>query len=888
MLSRMKKQAYRRTLEAIAATPDVRRRRRRQATSLQVELLTVVDYKIYQFWYDLTKGSADRRTDTVNLIALYMAYMVNAVDARFRSVDNMDLSVLHAGLFIADTPEAAGWSEGTVTGGQQDSSKTLDAFTSWTNEQNGLPARDHAMAFTGYDITSGSSGSDNAGVAGLGTICSSESTSLVEWRFDFITMATAAHELAHSLGAVHDGSGNTCSADDSYIMAPRNSPGLPASKGRHPWLFSTCSQKSFKQRVDLLDAFGGNCLLRAAGSSRIATTPRPMGKTYGADETCVNRYGAGSFVCRSVQSYDAICRGMFCNQPGSTLCYAVVPAEGTPCGAGKWCERGVCVSSPQASSDVTDFCPLGDRPGLFEETGRTCADHVAADASACYSPYTEANCCKSCAARCEFGDKMAGCNKDHCGYYSADVRAGCCETCYDGIIPTTTTSTVRTNRPTTTMVPTVRTTTVRTNRPTTTLAPTVGTTTVRTNRSTTGPTVRPPTTSPPPMPTPTRPPTDRTPVAPQENTMSEVVAVALGVGAGALVLALVVAITCFLYRRQQASKSAHTKRDSIDNNYDNIGFIGAREKPARPPPRRASDNRGSAGSHTPQSTVFVDDYTLPVPSAPSIVSEASATSGVQYTAPEKPRFFAALRHPKLLRYSAGLKPPSAPEPSVSDTMKRVSRPVHYKRTSNQRPASGEVSVPLPGMSGDRRPSDAYDSIGDLPASMVSRKPTLPKNHPGKLTARINQFEKINSENHNYLTNANVQNNNTTKNKDIPHESERPKPVPRITSINSSQETIPTISASIAEPDLSIMETYDKADSVQKLDNQNVRPHSVNAKAPEGLVPPARPVPRRPEVVNEHRTGVPVPPKRPVPRRQSLIPPRPPSGATAGNQTVILI
>lgn len=52
--------------------------------------------------------------------------------------------------------------------------------------------------------------------------------------------------------------------------------------------------------------------------------------------------------------------------------------------------------SSRAPSNVEDNCPLGDRPGIFDSTGKTCAQLVSSDPGVCYGSYTEANCCESC------------------------------------------------------------------------------------------------------------------------------------------------------------------------------------------------------------------------------------------------------------------------------------------------------------------------------------------------------------------------------------------------------------------------------------------------------------------------------------------------------------
>ncbi|XP_060601308.1 disintegrin and metalloproteinase domain-containing protein 1b-like isoform X3 [Ruditapes philippinarum] len=506
------------------------RRTRRQTDTYNIELLSVIDYKSYQFWYDMTSGS-DRSGDTMNLVMQYIAYIINSVDMRYKTVTgaNRVFNVLSAGIYIADSAQSSPWSENNNVNGQVPSSATLDSFRDWVNDQNSLPAYDHAMGFTGYDVVSAGSG-DSSGIAYTSVLCTSDSTSVVEDSFNFITMTTVAHELGHSLGAVHDGQGNTCSGSDNYIMASVNNIVGDPNIGQNIWKFSPCTGQEFQTYINILDGRGDNCLLTTSSSSNIPTTPRPMAESYSADQTCVYRFGVGSYVCRSIQNYETICTSMFCNQPGTSQCYSTIPAEGTPCGQGKWCEQGRCVTSARAPSNNADNCALGDRPGLFDTTGQTCAQRIEENKSLCYGDYTGSNCCESCNAKrtgdascqygdhgtgfctsmprygcytneeyccgtckplknnalpgCEFGDRFNGCLRAACAQYNAENLAGCCETCYDPantVKTTTASSTTSTPVPTTTPTPT--TTTSTTSTPTTT-TPTTTTSTTPTAKTT--------------------------------------------------------------------------------------------------------------------------------------------------------------------------------------------------------------------------------------------------------------------------------------------------------------------------------------------------------------------------------------------------------------------
>lgn len=67
------------------------------------------------------------------------------------------------------------------------------------------------------------------------------------------------------------------------------------------------------------------------------------------------------------------------------------------------------MESPNAPTDVEDNCPLGDTPGIFESTGKTCADLIASEPGQCRQAYINSSCCESCNnARVDNAGKLPG------------------------------------------------------------------------------------------------------------------------------------------------------------------------------------------------------------------------------------------------------------------------------------------------------------------------------------------------------------------------------------------------------------------------------------------------------------------------------------------------
>ncbi|XP_064597481.1 mucin-2-like isoform X2 [Liolophura sinensis] len=527
--------------------------------------MMVTDSSVFSFWYERTEASTptERRTLTLSRITQYYAFILNAIDLRYKNINETDLAlnVLYSGLLIVEDPAVSNWTAGISTNNPDDASRplvdadqALTSFTTWVQGRTDLPQSDHVMLFTAFDLFYQGS-TANAGLAFVGAICGQASTSISENRFDFNGATVAAHELGHSLGAVHDGDNNACQATDSFIMAPSSGLSTDAT-AQNPWYFSPCSVSDFRKQIDSLDNDANNCLLVESPSlDPTALTPHlqvPPGQQYSIDTQCAYYLGTGSTFCRSFYnetSYPEICGGLFCSIPGTNGCRKTVPARGTSCGPNKWCDSGACVYSADAP-DVPAFCPLGEYPGIISGLNLTCAQMIQSRGDVCYQESHNQRCCESCPTiqtgitNCQFGDKSPSCsaitpgqcyfpdNEELCcgtcaGFkrvhlpadceygdrasncagitaascYNNQIANLCCETCYNFVtnIPATTVPTTTSTTPPATTVPTTTTTTSTTPLATTVPTPTTSTippaTTVPTTTSTTPPATTVPTTA---------------------------------------------------------------------------------------------------------------------------------------------------------------------------------------------------------------------------------------------------------------------------------------------------------------------------------------------------------------------------------------------------------
>ncbi|KAK3579628.1 hypothetical protein CHS0354_008269, partial [Potamilus streckersoni] len=148
-----------------------------------------------------------------------------------------------------------------------------------------------------------------------------------------------------SLGAEHDGDGNSCKAEDHFVMREDESDITIIRSSRNPWLFSNCSVKAFK---DILKR--KNCVSRPGGFYDLGEymnyVKKEPGQRYSLDDQCRLLYGQNSTCCQI--HLQIICHSMMCTDPTTGVCMPEHhgAAMGTECGPGKWCIGANCVSRP--------------------------------------------------------------------------------------------------------------------------------------------------------------------------------------------------------------------------------------------------------------------------------------------------------------------------------------------------------------------------------------------------------------------------------------------------------------------------------------------------------------------------------------------------------------
>uniref|UniRef100_A0A5F8H6V8 ADAM metallopeptidase with thrombospondin type 1 motif 7 n=1 Tax=Monodelphis domestica TaxID=13616 RepID=A0A5F8H6V8_MONDO len=145
---------------------------------------------------------------------------------------------------------------------------------------------------------------------------------------------TVAHELGHSFGIQHDGSGNDCEpvGKRPFIMSPQ------LLYDTSPLTWSRCSQEYITR---FLDRGWGLCLDDPPANDVIDFPIVPPGVLYDVSHQCRLQYGPYSTFCDDM---DSVCNTLWCSV--GTTCHSKLDAavDGTRCGENKWCFNGECVS----------------------------------------------------------------------------------------------------------------------------------------------------------------------------------------------------------------------------------------------------------------------------------------------------------------------------------------------------------------------------------------------------------------------------------------------------------------------------------------------------------------------------------------------------------------
>ncbi|KAL3861406.1 hypothetical protein ACJMK2_007441 [Sinanodonta woodiana] len=208
----------------------------------------------------LLQGTA-RVTKAEKNVKRYFSYIMNGVDQLYSGINdpNIAVNVKICGFFICKLQKefAHRFSQVHYVNGYSliNASTYLDDLFNMDVARafRRIPEYDQVILFTRHTMYVTDTSRQVAGISYPGGICvPGYRVEIVHLTDYFKTTSTAAHELGHSLGAVHDGDDTArgCKAEDGFIMTPRMEDFVPyKTYSSNPWKFSTCSVEAFKRTI---------------------------------------------------------------------------------------------------------------------------------------------------------------------------------------------------------------------------------------------------------------------------------------------------------------------------------------------------------------------------------------------------------------------------------------------------------------------------------------------------------------------------------------------------------------------------------------------------------------------------------------------------------------
>ncbi|XP_063889970.1 A disintegrin and metalloproteinase with thrombospondin motifs like [Scylla paramamosain] len=306
----------------------------RVATSATVEMYIVVDSTL--------TAKLGSNTNVKN----YLGVFWNAVNLRFATMTDPKINLVLAGaLIVRDSSDETYINDNILTQNYINGDNTLTSLSKWAfNQRDSLPSHDMVYLMTGKDMASVENGSiqkNLAGIAWLSAACVvvpsqklSYNTAMGEDSALYTGVMTAAHEVAHNLGAPHDGSGSatSCSWDQGYIMSYVQ--GNP-----NKLFFSPCSKSLMKEYIS---RNGAACLHTDTATSQITLSSTLPGEKVSLDQQCqAATKESGAYASMSVTE-DSLCVQLVCQwkkQEGMYI-YTYTQSTGRPAAEGSLCKSG--------------------------------------------------------------------------------------------------------------------------------------------------------------------------------------------------------------------------------------------------------------------------------------------------------------------------------------------------------------------------------------------------------------------------------------------------------------------------------------------------------------------------------------------------------------------
>ncbi|XP_061660006.1 A disintegrin and metalloproteinase with thrombospondin motifs 2-like isoform X2 [Syngnathoides biaculeatus] len=215
--------------------------------------------------------------------------------------------------------------------------RSLENVCGWSyiqqREQNPNQQHDHLVYLSRREF--GPSGMQ--GYAPVTGMCQMHQSCVLVFEDGFSSAFVAAHEIGHVLGMEHDGEANDC--DDDVSLGSIMSPQVEATFYRYHW--SRCSWSELHKYLHTYD-----CLRDDPFNPDWPTPPLLPGFEYSMEQQCSFDFGPGFGICNAYPNTQP-CQQLWCsdyNHPFFCRSKKGPPLDGTPCGTGKHCFKGFCIT----------------------------------------------------------------------------------------------------------------------------------------------------------------------------------------------------------------------------------------------------------------------------------------------------------------------------------------------------------------------------------------------------------------------------------------------------------------------------------------------------------------------------------------------------------------